>query len=62
MDEQYIWVLDSECCYKCGCILDYFEDDLCTDCLRDAWYGEDQDFYDGWFSDWDLPIEEVGKP
>ena len=57
-----IWVMDSECCNKCGCILDEFEEVLCVDCLRDAWYTEERDFYDGWFSDWDLPLEEIGKP
>lgn len=61
-EEAYIWVMDSECCSRCGAILDYFETDLCTDCLNDAWYNEQQDWYDGWGSDWDVPIEETGKP
>jgi hypothetical protein len=46
--EEVIWLMDSECCCRCGCILDYFEIDLCTDCLHDAWYVEVQDYYDGW--------------
>lgn len=57
-----IWVMESECCERCGAILDEFESVLCTDCLHDAWYNEEQDFYDGWFSDWDLPLEEVRQP
>ncbi len=46
--DEFVWVMDSECCDKCGCILDYFETVLCTDCLHDAWYNEEQDYYDGW--------------
>jgi hypothetical protein len=60
--EEDIWVMDSECCSKCGCILDEFETDLCGDCWQDQQYTDGQDFYDGWGSDWDLPLEETGKP
>ncbi len=67
---ETIWLMESECCDTCGAILDYFESVLCTDCLHDAWYNEDQerlvafedDWYPGWGSDWDVPIEEVNKP
>ena len=45
----YIWLMDSECCDKCGCILDYFESVLCTDCLQDAWYDEEQARYADWW-------------
>ena len=58
-----VWVMDDEYCCNCGTALDIrFETTLCTDCLHDAWYDEEQDYYDGWGSDWDLPEEEVNKP
>jgi hypothetical protein len=44
--EIEIWVLDSECCDTCGALLDSFESVLCTDCLRDAWYNEEQTRYE----------------
>ena len=62
-DEDYfpIWVMDSECCCKCGALLDYFETTLCTDCLRDAWYFEERERYESWFDDWDEPESEASK-
>jgi len=59
---EVIWLMDSECCCKCGTALSLFESTLCSDCQQDEWYDEDQDYYDGWFSDWDVPEEERGKP
>lgn len=52
---------ESEYCCNCGTALSPYESTLCYDCQQDEWYDEDQDFYDGWFSDWDVPIEETGK-
>ena len=59
---ETIWVMDTECCSECGCLLAYGEAGMCDDCWQDKLWDEEQDFYDGWFSDWDLPLEEVGKP
>ncbi len=57
----FVWLMDSECCERCGCILDDFESVLCTDCLHDAWYNEEQAFYDSWFNfDEDEPEQEAG--
>ncbi len=53
--DEVIWLMDSECCDRCGCILDYFETVLCTDCLHDAWYNDEQATYEAW-EDWE---EEV---
>ncbi len=60
MNSIDMWLMDSECCYECGCILNYGEWFMCDDCQQDAWHDEDQDFYDGWFDgyDWDVPVEE----
>ncbi len=55
--EEDIWVMDSECCERCGCILDEFESVLCTDCLRDAFHDEEAAMYAGWC--WD---DEEGVP
>lgn len=47
MDET-IWVMDSEYCGNCGTYLSPYESVLCTDCLHDAWYDEERDYYVGW--------------
>jgi hypothetical protein len=60
MSADIAWIMDSECCYRCGCILDYFEFDLCTDCLRDAWYNEDQERYDAFMQEYE-DLEESKK-
>ena len=57
-----IWMMDSEFCCECGCILDFSETNICWFCLQNERYNEDQDYYDGWGSDWDISIEEVNKP
>ncbi len=49
--ERVVWMMDSEFCETCGCILDYFESVLCTDCLEDAFHDEDAAMYAGW--SWD---------
>ena len=59
--EQNIWGRDSECCSKCGALLDYGEVDICWFCLQNELDNDDaaqswQDFYDSQWSD-----EEVGK-
>ena len=52
-----IYVMDDEYCCNCGTALNIrFETTLCTDCLHDAWYTEDQDFYEGW----ELACEDSG--
>ncbi len=51
---------EEEYCCECGTGLSRHERSLCYDCQQDQWYNEDQDYYDGWGSDWDLPIEEIG--
>jgi len=40
-----IWYMDSEFCCECGCLLDYWESDLCFDCREDEAYREQQDRY-----------------
>ena len=61
-EEKDIWVMDSECCDRCGCILDEFDIDLCADCKQEAWDSTEHDSYDGWGSDWDIPILEITLP
>lgn len=61
MSIEYIWVMESECCCRCGCLLDSFETVLCTDCLRDAWYREEQDLYESW-ADYFDDQENMGEP
>jgi len=56
--EQTEWVMESECCSRCGCLLDYFETELCTDCLHDAWYFEEQNRYEVW-DDEDVVIPQA---
>jgi hypothetical protein len=49
-----IWVMEEECCSKCGALLHpLFEGVLCTDCLHDAWYAEDQEREAAWFDEED---------
>ncbi len=46
--EEDIWVMDSECCCKCGALLDEDETDLCAACRHGAWYSQEQERYAGW--------------
>ncbi len=62
MEETIIYMMDSEFCCECGTALNQFESTLCYDCQQDQRFDEDQDYYDGWFSDWDIPIEKANKP
>ena len=55
----FIWLMDSECCDKCGCILDYFESVLCTDCLEDAFHDEEAAMYAGWCWDDEQEVPET---
>ena len=57
--EQVVWMMDSEFCEKCGCLLDYYESVLCTDCLENAYYDEEQARYDDWY---DYEEEEEVPP
>ena len=52
---------DDYCC-ECGTALSRHERFLCNDCYENMNAIEEQDFYDGWGSDWDIPLEETGKP
>ncbi len=52
---------DAYCCV-CGFILDYSETNICWFCLRDERDNEEQDTYDGWGSDWDIPITATTLP
>ncbi len=45
---ETVWMMDSEFCCKCGCILAYFESVLCTFCYEEQWKQEERDFYDNW--------------
>lgn len=47
------WLMDSDFCGECGCILRYFEVDLCDDCREEMWgrkdewyFDEDEDYHD----------------
>ncbi len=46
--EEDIWVMDSECCYKCGALLDYYETNICWFCLQIERDSEEQVHYAGW--------------
>lgn len=45
--EEDIYLMDSEYCAECGCILDHYETYMCWDCSYDADHAED-DYYEGW--------------
>ena len=56
-----IWYMDSEFCEQCDALLDDLG--ICPECGYDGVdYDEDDDEYDGWGSDWDVPLEEIGLP
>ena len=59
---EAMWMMDSEFCCRCGAVLEPFYSSLCYDCQQDQWASEERDYYDGWESDWDIPLEEVNKP
>lgn len=44
-----IWIMDTECCANCGCILAYGEVGMCSDCWQDELFEADQ--YDDWWYD-----------
>jgi len=46
---ETIWVMDSECCSKCGALLDYFETYLCFDCEQDEIWQEQHIYDDPWW-------------
>lgn len=46
---EAMWVRDDDFCEHCGCVLEEVELVLCTDCLHDAWYSEDQELEASWF-------------
>jgi predicted amidophosphoribosyltransferase len=54
------WVMDSECCCKCGALLDYWERDLCFDCQEDQAYDEEQERFLDWYEDAEWPT--IGTP
>jgi len=44
------WLMDTECCSECGCILIYGEVGMCQDCWEDALRAaEEHEFDDVWF-------------
>lgn len=62
---ETIWVMEQDCCDYCNALLDYFGQcphgcDLIEE--NTAWDEEEDDDYDGWESDWDIPLEEVNTP
>ena len=57
----FIWLMDSECCDKCGAALDCFESVICTDCLENAWYDEEQARYAGWDDEYEDEQEVPGE-
>ncbi len=60
--EEDIWVMDSECCERCGALLDEDETNICWFCWANEHADEEQDTYDGWGSDWDIPIVATTLP
>ena len=57
--EQYIWLMDSEFCCKCGAVLDYFESTLCTFCYEEQGRDEERAYLMGEYDDMN---EEIPKP
>lgn len=53
MSNQILYLMDSEFCSECGCILLYFECDLCDDCRDKLNAREEQ-----WGNIYDLPDED----
>lgn len=45
-----IWIMDTECCSNCGCILLYGEVGMCNDCWSDELFDAAQDD-DWWYDD-----------
>ncbi len=37
-----LWYMDSEFCCRCGCLLQFFETDICFDCLEDERFREQE--------------------
>jgi hypothetical protein len=63
MSETIIWVSESDLCEFCDAILDHFGQ--CPngcDLIESADWDDEDDWYPGWGSDWDVPEEEKGKP
>lgn len=48
-----IWLMESDCCDRCGAILDFWEATLCADCWENACYAQEQERYDAfdWWED-----------
>ncbi len=61
-EEKDIWVMDSECCSTCGALLAEDERYICWFCWQNERDSEEQDTYDGWGSDWDVPIVATTLP
>ena len=62
-EEKDIWVMDSECCCECGALLADDETNICWFCWQNERpTDEEQDTYDGWGSDWDIPITATTLP
>lgn len=63
MNDEYIWLMDSEFCCKCGAVLDYFESTLCTFCYEELGRDEERALYDD-YEDWyeDEEAYELEEP
>jgi len=55
------WYMDSDFCCECGCLLDYFESVMCTDCWENAWFDEEQDRYAAFELDEEDVTQELHK-
>ncbi len=53
------WYMDSDFCCECGCLLDYWESDLCFDCQEDQAYNEEQDRYAAFERDEEDVTQEI---
>jgi predicted amidophosphoribosyltransferase len=51
--EAMIFVMDSECCCKCGALLDYFETDICSFCDEEEAREELANSYKDWWTEED---------
>lgn len=54
------WIMDSECCCKCGALLDFWESTVCFDCQENQAYDEEQARFLDWYEDAEWPT--IGTP
>ncbi len=58
---ETIYMMDSEFCGECGCILRYFEVDLCDDCREELGDDENWHFDEDASSDYDDCVYYIGE-